>query len=69
MTDQDAENNPTRKRLLALAQEFYYECEAPSQEDMTTLFKLLINRRLSALERFVTDACAHSAIRHAEKDM
>jgi hypothetical protein len=53
MTDQDAKNNQTRIRLLALAQEFYHCVESPSEEDMETLFWMLINRRLSALEAFV----------------
>jgi hypothetical protein len=69
MTDQDAKNNQTRIRLLQLAQQFYREVESPSEEDMETLFWMLINRRLHALEAFVTDASAHHAINQAEKDL
>jgi hypothetical protein len=53
MTDKDAKDNPTRIRLLQLAQEFHRDVEAPSEGDMETLFWMLINRRLSALEGFV----------------
>jgi hypothetical protein len=53
MTEDDAKSNTTRIRLLQLAQEFHHRVEAPSEEDVETLFWMLINRRLSALEAFV----------------
>jgi len=59
MTDLEASTNPTRIRLLQLAQQFCREVESPSDDDMETLFWMLINRRLSALEAFVTNAAAN----------
>jgi hypothetical protein len=59
----------TRQRLLILAMQFWQEVEAPSDDDIETLFSLLINHRLAALEEFVTNTGAASAIRNAEKDL
>jgi hypothetical protein len=56
MNDQAARENATRQRLLKLAQIFMKHVDEPSDDDMETLFWLLINRQVSKLEAFVKSA-------------